>query len=85
MGLLAGTESTSGANFNRERFVGELKGQIAGQDHVIEDIATRLERRLAARSGQVLKRPFARFMFFGPTGSGKSELATLIAQQVFPK
>jgi ATP-dependent Clp protease ATP-binding subunit ClpB len=85
MVLLSGHESAAAGNFNRERFVHELKNQIVGQDRVIDDIAIRLQRRIAARSGQVLKRPFARFMFFGPTGTGKTELANLIAQQVFPR
>lgn len=59
----------------------ELSGRIIGQDAALDVIARSLRR---ARSG--LKnplRPIGSFMFLGPTGVGKTELAIALAEYLF--
>jgi ATP-dependent Clp protease ATP-binding subunit ClpC len=58
-----------------------LKARLVGQDHAIERVASRLRLAhagLAARRG-----PLAVFLFLGPTGVGKTELARLLAEALF--
>lgn len=58
-----------------------LKQKIIGQDQAIETIS-KFTRR--ARSGLTHpKRPTGSFMFLGPTGTGKTELAKVIAEEIF--
>lgn len=58
-----------------------LKSVIRGQDHVIGPICSIFQRGELGliRSG----RPRGRFLFLGPTGVGKTELAKTIAQYLF--
>lgn len=58
-----------------------LKQKIIGQDQAIETVA-KFTRR--ARSGLTHPtRPTGSFMFLGPTGTGKTELAKVIAEEIF--
>ena len=58
-----------------------LKESIIGQDEAIEKIAKAIRR---GRSGIAdPKRPIGSFIFMGPTGVGKTELAKVIAREVF--
>lgn len=58
-----------------------LKSQIIGQDTSIDTIVETLQRSyLGLRSP---KRPFASFLFVGPTGVGKTELAKILATEIF--
>lgn len=58
-----------------------LKESIIGQDEAIEKIAKAIRR---GRSGIAdSKRPIGSFIFMGPTGVGKTELAKVIAREVF--
>ena len=58
-----------------------LKENVIGQDKPVEEVAQMIQR---ARSGLAdPKRPLASFLFLGPSGVGKTELAKQLAQIVF--
>jgi ATP-dependent Clp protease ATP-binding subunit ClpA len=55
----------------------ELKKQIFGQDHAIRDVVSAIQRSRAGFGAPT--RPVASFLFVGPTGVGKTELARVLA------
>ncbi len=58
-----------------------LKESIIGQDEAISAVAKAIRR---GRSGITdSKRPIGSFLFMGPTGVGKTELARVIAREIF--
>lgn len=58
-----------------------LKKQVVGQDEAIEHLVKAIRR---ARAGlKDPKRPIGSFMFLGPTGVGKTELAKALARVMF--
>jgi len=59
----------------------DLRKMVVGQDDAIEALAKAIRR---ARSGlKDSKRPIGSFMFLGPTGVGKTELAKALARVMF--
>ena len=59
----------------------ELKAKIIGQDEAVEQLAKAIRR---ARAGlKDPSRPIGSFMFLGPTGVGKTELAKVLAKYMF--
>lgn len=59
----------------------ELKKSIIGQDEAVNVVAKAIRR---GRSGITdSRRPIGSFLFMGPTGVGKTELARVIAKEVF--
>ncbi len=59
----------------------ELHGRVIGQDEAIKAVARALRR---ARAGLAdVNRPLGSFMFLGPTGVGKTELARALAEFMF--
>jgi ATP-dependent Clp protease ATP-binding subunit ClpC len=59
----------------------ELKFRIIGQDHAIEAIAKAIRRSRAGIKDP--RRPIGSFIFLGPTGVGKTELARVLARFMF--
>ncbi|PKQ26301.1 MAG: hypothetical protein CVT64_04205 [Actinobacteria bacterium HGW-Actinobacteria-4] len=58
-----------------------LHERVVGQDRAIEVVADAIRRARAGISDQ--NRPIGSFMFLGPTGVGKTELARALAEQLF--
>jgi ATP-dependent Clp protease ATP-binding subunit ClpA len=64
-----------------ENLEGILHERIVGQDEAVKAVANAMRR---ARSGlSNPKRPFATFLFLGPTGVGKTETSKALAQSFF--
>ncbi len=58
-----------------------LRQRVVGQDHAIEAVSNAIRR---ARAGlQDPNRPLGSFIFIGPTGVGKTELAKALAEFLF--
>ncbi|MCS7150034.1 MAG: ATP-dependent chaperone ClpB [Caldimicrobium sp.] len=63
------------------RIEDKLKERVVGQDHAISSIANAIRR---ARAGlKDPNRPIGSFLFIGPTGVGKTELAKALAEFMF--
>ncbi len=59
----------------------ELKKEVVGQDEAIEKLAKAIRRSRAGLKDP--KRPIGVFLFLGPTGVGKTELAKALARYMF--
>ncbi len=60
---------------------GHLEKQVLGQTEAVQTVAKAIRR---GRSGIAdARRPIGSFLFMGPTGVGKTELARVIAREVF--
>ncbi len=59
----------------------EMHERVVGQDEAVSQVATALQRARAELRDQ--KRPIANFLFLGPTGVGKTELAKTVAEKYF--
>ena len=63
------------------RLEDELHGRVVGQDDAVSSVARAIRR---SRSGLADEnRPIGSFLFLGPTGVGKTELARTLAQFMF--
>ena len=59
----------------------ELRKRVVGQDHALAVIARAIRRSRAGLSDP--HRPMGSFMFLGPTGVGKTEVAKALAEYLF--
>jgi ATP-dependent Clp protease ATP-binding subunit ClpB len=60
---------------------GELKKRVVGQDAAVEAVANAVRRSRAGLGDP--SRPIGSFLFLGPTGVGKTELARALAEFLF--
>ncbi|WP_039944024.1 AAA family ATPase, partial [Lactobacillus equicursoris] len=60
---------------------GRLKGKVIGQDEAVEAVAKAIRRNRAGFDEG--NRPIGSFLFVGPTGVGKTELAKQLALDMF--
>ena len=63
---------------NLEKHLGKF---IIGQEEAVERVARAIRRSRSGVASQ--KRPIGSFVFMGPTGVGKTELAKVLAREVF--
>lgn len=57
-----------------------IKSKLYGQDRAVEDV---LDKIYVSRAGlKALNKPVGSFLFLGPTGTGKTELAKLLAENL---
>jgi ATP-dependent Clp protease ATP-binding subunit ClpC len=61
----------------------ELKGGVIGQDAAIEKLVKSIQRTRVGLKDP--KKPIGSFIFLGPTGVGKTELAKTLARYLFDK
>lgn len=59
----------------------ELKSRVVGQDEAIDKIVKAIQRNRAGLKDP--NRPIGSFVFLGPTGVGKTQLAKVLAQYLF--
>ena len=59
----------------------DLKSKVVGQDHAIDKISQSIIRARAGMKNPV--HPIGSFMFLGPTGVGKTELAKVLSKYLF--
>ena len=59
----------------------ELRKRVVGQDHALSVVARAIRRSRAGLSDP--HRPMGSFMFLGPTGVGKTEVAKALAEYLF--
>ena len=72
-----GQTNNGGAVTNLES---NIKQKLFGQDAAVDNV---LEKIYVARAGlKALNKPIGNFLFMGPTGTGKTELAKLLAENL---
>lgn len=64
-----------------EQLAQRLKTHIIGQDQVIDTVVATLQRSSLGLKGK--NHPLASFLFVGPTGVGKTELAKILARELY--
>ena len=72
------TESEKSKTLN---LASELKKRVVGQDEAVTAVAKAIKRGRVGLKDP--KRPIGSFLFLGPTGVGKTELAKALAQSLF--
>ena len=59
----------------------EMKGMVVGQDEAILKVVKAIQRNRVGLKDP--KKPIGTFIFLGPTGVGKTELARALARNMF--
>jgi len=68
------------ATKNLETLEDDIKEKLYGQDQAVENV---LEKIYVSRAGlKAINKPVGTFLFLGPTGTGKTELAKLLAENL---
>lgn len=68
------------ANISTSKIILKLKQKIIGQDRAIETVAAALGRTYAGLANR--ERPLGSFLFIGPTGVGKTNLAKILSKEI---
>lgn len=76
VGKISGSESQKLINLETE-----LHKKVIGQHHAVTAVSAALRRSRAGLTSQ--SRPIASFLFFGPTGVGKTELSKAVTELYF--
>ena len=63
------------------RMAGDLQGAVVGQENAISKVVKAIQRNRVGLKDP--KKPIGTFIFLGPTGVGKTELARALARQMF--
>ena len=72
------TSDVEGDGSNIQNLESKVKSRLYGQDNAVEMV---LEKIYVSRAGlKPLNKPVGTFLFTGPTGTGKTELAKLLAE-----
>jgi ATP-dependent Clp protease ATP-binding subunit ClpA len=86
VGRVANIPATKVSNDASDRILeleGTIKQRLYGQDHVIEQVSERLYINYAGLATET--RPMGCFLFLGPTGTGKTEFAKLLSENLSMK
>lgn len=86
VGRVANIPATKVSNDASDRILeleGTIKQRLYGQDHVVEQISERLYINYAGLGSET--RPMGCFLFLGPTGTGKTEFAKLLSENLSMK
>ncbi|MCK8494488.1 MULTISPECIES: ATP-dependent Clp protease ATP-binding subunit [Spirosoma] len=84
--MMTGIPVTSVSNDEGKKLVNmgeELKGRVIGQNAAIEKLVKAIQRTRVGLKDP--KKPIGSFIFLGPTGVGKTELAKVLATYLFDK
>lgn len=84
--MMTGIPVTSVSNDEGKKLVrmgDELKGRVIGQNAAIEKLVKAIQRTRVGLKDP--KKPIGSFIFLGPTGVGKTELAKVLASYLFDK
>ncbi|GAA4470800.1 ATP-dependent Clp protease ATP-binding subunit [Nibrella saemangeumensis] len=84
--MMTGIPVTSVSNDEGKKLINmgeELKGRVIGQNAAIEKLVKAIQRTRVGLKDP--KKPIGSFIFLGPTGVGKTELAKVLASYLFDK
>ncbi len=84
--MMTGIPVTRVAQTESEKLLGmgeSLKGKVIGQDSAISKLVKAIQRTRVGLKDP--KKPIGSFIFLGPTGVGKTELAKVLATYLFDK
>ncbi len=84
--MMTGIPVTSVSNDEGKKLINmgeELKGKVIGQQSAIDKLVKAIQRTRVGLKDP--KKPIGSFIFLGPTGVGKTELAKVLASYLFDK
>ncbi|WP_411901206.1 AAA family ATPase, partial [Salmonella enterica] len=78
---MTGERRREGESENRRRMEQGLHSRVIGQNEAVEAVSNAIRRSRAGLSDP--NRPLGSFLFLGPTGFGKPQLCTALANLLF--